>query len=97
MTRHPTNTRQTYYYRYPRRPTRQQRGRGKASLILGALAFVTSWLVIGAVFGAAAVATGVTARRHARTGVKGPATAKFGIALGLVSILFGVGALAAMF
>jgi hypothetical protein len=97
MTRYPTMIRQTYYYRYPRRPTTHQRSRGKASLILGAVAFFTSWLIIGVVFGVAAVATGVTARRHAATGVKGPATAKFGIALGLASILFGVGALAAMF
>jgi hypothetical protein len=97
MTRYPTMTRQTYYYRYPRRPTMRQRSRGKASLILGAVAFFTSWLIVGAVFGVAAVATGVTARGRAAGVAKRPATARVGIAFGLVSIVFGVGVLAAMF
>jgi hypothetical protein len=88
-------TQQTYYYRYPRRPTMQQKHRGPASLILGALALVTSWLMIGAALGIAAVATGVSARRHAAPGVKKPTTAAVGIALGVISILIGVGVLAA--
>jgi hypothetical protein len=90
-------TQQTYYYRYPRRPTMQQQSRGKASLILGASALVTSYLVIGAVLGVAAVATGVAARGHAAASAKRPAAARAGIAFGVASILIGVGVLAAMY
>ena len=88
-------TQATYYTRYPRRPTLHQRRRGKASFILGAVALVTSWLIIGGLLGVAAVATGVTARRSTAE-AKRPGTAGVGIALGLVSILVGVGVLTAI-
>jgi hypothetical protein len=64
---------------------------GVASVLLGAIALITSWLVIGMVFGVAAVITGLVARKRvqrAHTGDNKPATA--GIALGAVSIVVGL-------
>jgi hypothetical protein len=59
-----------------------------ASALLGAIALITSWLVIGMVFGVAAVITGLVARKRPQAGAKKPATA--GIALGVVSIVAGL-------
>jgi hypothetical protein len=87
-------TQATYYTRFPRQPSIRQKRWAMASLILGALALVTSWLVIGIGFGVAAVATGVVARAHAMPGVRKTPTAAVGIALGVVSIAVGVSALA---
>jgi hypothetical protein len=84
-------TQATYYTRYPRRPSIQQKRCNVASLILGALALVTSWLAIGIGFGVAAVAAGVVARAQAKPGARKPSTAGVGIALGLASIIVGLG------
>jgi hypothetical protein len=86
----------TYYYRYPRRPIVRRKRWDIASVILGVLALLTSWLVIGFGFGIAAVATGAVARAQATPGTRKPATAAVGIALGVVSILVAVGVLAAV-
>jgi hypothetical protein len=89
-------TQATYYTRYPRRPSVLQKRWETASLIVGALALVTSWLVIGIGFGAAAVATGVVARSHATPGARKRPMAAVSIGLGVVSIVVGVGVVAAM-
>ena len=66
-----------------------------ASFILGALALVTSWLVLGIAFGVAAIAAGVVARSHTTPGARKTPTAAISIALGVASILIGVGIVAA--
>lgn len=89
-------TQATYYTRYPRRPSiLQKRWEEAASLIIGALALVTSWLVLGIAFGVAAIAAGVVARSHATPGARKTPTAAISIALGVASILIGVGIVAA--
>lgn len=57
-------------------------------MLLGAIALITSWLVIGMVFGVAAVIAGLVARKRAQTDGNKPATA--GIALGMMSIAAGL-------
>jgi hypothetical protein len=89
-------TQATYYTRYPRRPSILQKRWEATSLIMGAVALVTSWLVIGIGFGVAAVATGVVARSHATPGARRTPMAAISITLGVVSILIGVGVIAAM-
>src|ERR1700739_5034675 len=60
---------------------------GVASLILGVVALITCWLLIGVPFGIAAVITGDTARRRVQRGeANNPRTAIAGIALGAVAI-----------
>jgi hypothetical protein len=88
-------TQATYYTRYPRRPSIIQKRWEAAALMLGVLGLVTSWLVIGIGFGVAAVATGVVARSHATPGARRTPTATISIALGVVSILIGIGVVAA--
>ena len=88
-------TQATYYTRYPRRPSILQKRWEAASLILGALALVTIWLVLGIAFGVAAIAAGVAARSHATPGARKTPTAAISIALGVASILIGVGIVAA--
>lgn len=87
-------TQATYYTRYPRRPSTCQTRWENAALTLGALAVVTSWLIIGIGLGAAAIAAGVVARSHATPGARKSPTPTVSIGLGLVSIVVGAGVLA---
>jgi hypothetical protein len=67
---------------------------GVASVLLGVVALMTCWLMIGVPFGIAAVITGDTARRRVRRGVAdNPRTATAGIALGAVAIAAGLAAI----
>jgi hypothetical protein len=67
---------------------------GVASVLLGVVALMTCWLLIGVPFGIAAVITGDTARRRVQRGVaSNPRTAKAGIALGAVAIVAGLAAI----
>jgi ABC-type phosphate transport system permease subunit len=64
---------------------------GVASLILGVVALITCWLLIGVPFGIAAVLTGDIARRRvARGEANNPRTAMAGIVLGAVAIVAGL-------
>ncbi|MGO9926660.1 MAG: DUF4190 domain-containing protein [Mycobacterium sp.] len=64
---------------------------GVVSLILGAVALMTCWLLIGVPFGIAAVITGDTARRRVQRGeANNPRIAIAGIALGAISIVAGL-------
>jgi len=64
---------------------------GVVSLILGAVALMTCWLLIGVPFGIAAVITGDTARRRVQRGeANNPRTAIAGIALGAIAIVAGL-------
>lgn len=61
---------------------------GVASLILGAVALLTCWLLIGIAFGIAAVVTGDIARRRVQRGeANNPRVAITGMVLGAVSIV----------
>jgi hypothetical protein len=67
---------------------------GVASLLLGVVALMTCWLMIGVPFGIAAVITGDTARRRVQRGVaNNPRIATTGIALGAVAIVAGLAAI----
>jgi len=62
-----------------------------ASLILGLVALVTCWLLIGVPFGLAAVITGDIARGRAKRGeADNPRTAMAGMVLGGVAIVAGL-------
>lgn len=64
---------------------------GVASLILGVVALITCWLLIGVPLGIAAVVTGDIARRRVKRGeANNPRTAMAGIVLGAVSIVAGL-------
>lgn len=64
---------------------------GVASLLLGIVALITCWLLIGVPFGIAAVLTGDSARRRvARGEANNPRTAMAGIVLGAVAIVAGL-------
>ncbi|HUH68913.1 MAG TPA: DUF4190 domain-containing protein [Mycobacterium sp.] len=64
---------------------------GVASLILGVVALLTCWLLLGVPFGVAAVITGDTARRRVQRGeANNPRTAIAGIVLGAVAIVAGL-------
>jgi ABC-type phosphate transport system permease subunit len=64
---------------------------GVASLILGLVALLTCWLLIGVPFGIAAVITGDIARRRVERRVaNNPRTAMAGIVLGAVAIVAGL-------
>ncbi len=64
---------------------------GVASLLLGVVALITCWLLVGVPFGVAAVVTGDIARRRVQRGeANNPRTALAGIALGVVAILAGL-------
>jgi hypothetical protein len=64
---------------------------GIASLILGVVALITCWLLIGVPLGIAAVVTGDIARRRVTQGeANNPRTAVAGIALGVVAIVAGL-------
>ena len=60
---------------------------GVASLLVGLVAVMTCWLLIGVPFGIAAVITGDIARRRVRRGeANNPGIATAGIVLGVVAI-----------
>jgi hypothetical protein len=64
---------------------------GVVSLILGFVALITSWVVIGIFFGLAAIVTGSVGRSRAkRSGTPGAGVATAGMVLGVVSILAAV-------
>lgn len=67
---------------------------GVASLILGLVALITCWLLVGVPFGIAAVITGDIARRRVQRGVaNNPRIATAGIVLGVVAIIAGLTAI----
>ncbi len=64
---------------------------GVASLLLGVVALITCWLLVGVPFGVAAVVTGDIGRRRVQRGeASNLRTALAGIALGAVAILAGL-------
>ena len=64
---------------------------GVASLLVGLVALLTCWLLIGVPFGIAAVITGDVARRRVQRGeANNPRIAVAGMALGAVSIAAGL-------
>ena len=64
---------------------------GVASLILGVVALMTCWMLIGVPFGIAAVITGDIARRRVHRGIaNNPRIAVAGIALGAAAIVAGL-------
>ena len=74
--------------RYPVEPRNQA---GFGSVILGGLALVTCWLLIGVPLGIAALITGDIARRRAGRGeATNPRTAVAGMVLGAVAIVAGL-------
>jgi uncharacterized protein DUF4190 len=64
---------------------------GVASLLVGIVALITCWLLIGVPFGIAAVITGDVGRRRAQRGeADNPRIALAGMVLGAVSIAAGL-------
>ena len=64
---------------------------GVASLIVGLVALMTCWLLIGVPFGIAAVITGDIARRRVQRGeANNPGIATAGMVLGVVAIVAGL-------
>jgi hypothetical protein len=64
---------------------------GVASLILGLVALMTCWLLIGVPFGIAAIITGDLGRGRVKRGeANNPRTAVAGIVLGAVAIAAGL-------
>jgi len=64
---------------------------GVASLILGLVALITCWLLIGVPFGIAAVITGDIGRGRVKSGeANNPRTAMAGITLGGIAIVAGL-------
>ncbi|MCV7377712.1 DUF4190 domain-containing protein [Mycobacterium alsense] len=64
---------------------------GVASLLVGMVALLTCWLLIGVPFGIAAVITGDVARRRVQRGeANNPRTALAGMVLGAASIAVGL-------
>ena len=64
---------------------------GVASLLVGIVALITCWLLIGVPFGIAAVITGDVGRRRVQRGeANNPRIALAGMVLGAVSIVAGL-------
>ncbi len=64
---------------------------GVASLLVGLVALLTCWMLIGVPFGVAAVITGDIGRRRAQRGeADNPRIALAGMALGVVAIAAGL-------
>jgi ABC-type phosphate transport system permease subunit len=64
---------------------------GVASLLVGLVALLTCWLLVGVPFGIAAVITGDFARRRVQRGeANNPRTAIAGIVLGVVAMVAGL-------
>jgi len=75
-------------------PDRPQNQFGVASVILGLIALMTCWLMIGVPFGIAAVITGDLGRGRVKSGLAdNPRTAIAGIVLGAVAIAAGLAAI----
>lgn len=74
-----------------RQPEQPRNEMGVASLLVGLVALVTCWLLIGVPFGIAAVITGDLARRRVQRGeANNPRMALAGMVLGVVSIAAGL-------
>ncbi|OCB40091.1 DUF4190 domain-containing protein [Mycobacterium parascrofulaceum] len=72
-------------------PEQPRNEMGVASLLVGLVALVTCWLLIGVPFGIAAVITGDIARRRVQRGeANNPRMALAGMVLGAVSIAAGL-------
>ena len=72
-------------------PERPRNEMGVASLLVGVVALLTCWMLIGVPFGIAAVITGDLARRRVRRGeANNPRIALAGMILGAVSIAAGL-------
>ncbi|OCB18260.1 DUF4190 domain-containing protein [Mycobacterium malmoense] len=72
-------------------PEQPRNEMGVASLLVGLVALVTCWLLIGVPFGIAAVITGDLARRRVQRGeANNPRMALAGMVLGAVSIAAGL-------
>jgi hypothetical protein len=64
---------------------------GVASLLLGVVALITCWLLVGVPFGIAAVVVGDIGRRRVKRGeANNPRIALAGIVLGAVAIVAGL-------
>ncbi|OBH82706.1 DUF4190 domain-containing protein [Mycobacterium scrofulaceum] len=64
---------------------------GVASLLVGVVALLTCWMLLGVPFGIAAVITGDAARRRVQRGeANNPRTALAGMVLGAVAIAAGL-------
>ena len=73
------------------RPDAPRNQFGVASLILGISALITSWALIGILFGVVAVLMGDIGRRRAARGeANNPRTAIAGMVLGAVAIVIGL-------
>lgn len=72
-------------------PEQPRNEMGVASLLVGLVALVTCWLLIGVPFGIAAVITGDIARRRVQRGeANNPRMALAGMVLGAVAIAAGL-------
>ena len=72
-------------------PEQPRNEMGVASLLVGLVALVTCWMMVGVPFGIAAVITGDIARRRVQRGeANNPRIALAGMALGAVSIAAGL-------
>jgi len=72
-------------------PEQPRNEMGVASLLVGLVALLTCWMLIGVPFGVAAVITGDIARRRVQRGeANNPRIALAGMALGVVSIVAGL-------
>lgn len=72
-------------------PEQPRNEMGVASLLVGLIALVTCWLLVGVPFGIAAVITGDIARRRVQRGeADNPRMALAGMLLGAVSIAAGL-------
>ncbi|MGZ4512006.1 MAG: DUF4190 domain-containing protein [Mycobacterium sp.] len=73
------------------RPDAPRNEMGVASILVGLVALLTCWMLIGVPFGIAAVITGDVARRRVQRGeANNPRIALAGMALGAVSIAAGL-------
>lgn len=72
-------------------PEQPRNEMGVASLLVGLVALVTCWMMIGVPFGIAAVITGDIARRRVQRGeANNPRIALAGMTLGAISIAAGL-------
>jgi ABC-type phosphate transport system permease subunit len=75
----------------PKDPDAPRNELGVASLLLGFVALISCWLLIGIPFGVAAIITGDMARRRVTRGqATNPRAAMVGIVLGSVAIVAGL-------
>lgn len=75
----------------PKDPDAPRNELGVASLLLGVVALISCWLLIGIPFGVAAIITGDMAQRRVKRGeAANPRVAMAGIAMGAVAIVAGL-------